>query len=311
MILCHRGIQNYYPENTLGSINEALLSDKYNGVEIDINLTKDNKWIIYHDSNLLRLNSINKDVSDIDFPNINKIEWKGRHFIVNLLHELSSIKTNKILNIEIKPKFQKTKCYQELLTILSSFRFKFFLSSFDHNWLDWVNKNLNTEFACISNKNIPTKGNFWILDYKLIDNIDLFDIIEKNIKLGTFGKLINHIDYDTSPLKLQIIDERTIKNVYIDGLFENITFEDINFFEQAKLFGDRLIVGLFDEKSKLNLDSRKKILDNIKLIDEVIIVKFNELTKNILQQKEVDIIISKKKKNHYKNAVEMGIFKLV
>ena len=49
MILCHRGIQNYYPENTLGSINEALTSDKYDGVELDINLTKDNKWIIKTD----------------------------------------------------------------------------------------------------------------------------------------------------------------------------------------------------------------------------------------------------------------------
>ena len=83
MILCHRGIQNYYPENTLGSINEALTSDKYDGVELDINLTKDNKWIIYHDSNLLRLNSINEDVSNINFSDINKIEWKGNHFLVN------------------------------------------------------------------------------------------------------------------------------------------------------------------------------------------------------------------------------------
>ena len=107
MILCHRGIQNYYPENTLGSINEALLSNKYNGVEIDISLTKDNKWILYHDSNLLRLNSINKDLKNINFEDINEIKWKGKKFLVNLLSELSSIKTNKILNIEIKPKYKK------------------------------------------------------------------------------------------------------------------------------------------------------------------------------------------------------------
>lgn len=312
MILCHRGIQNYYPENTLGSINEALSSEKYDGVELDINLTKDNKWIIYHDSNLLRLNSINEDVSNINFSDINKIEWKGNHFLVNLLSELSSIKTNKILNIEIKPKYSNSKNYQQLLNILSNFHFKYFLSSFDYNWLDWVNKNLNTEFACISNKKIPSKGNFWILDYKLINNIDLFDIIEKNIKLGSYGKYINYIDYETSPLKLQIIDERNIKNIYIDGLFENITIEDIEFFEQARLFGDRLIVGLYDENCELSLDSRKKILENIKLIDEVIVVKLNELSKSILQQKEVDIIISKKEKmNHYKHAKDMGIFKLV
>ena len=62
----------------------------------------------------------------------------------------------------------------------------------------------------------------------------------------------------------------------------------------------------------MSLDNRKKILENIKLIDEVIVVKLNELSKSILQQKEVDIIISKKEKmNHYKHAKDMGIFKLV
>ena len=34
MILCHRGISDYYPENTLGSIIEAIKCPKYGGVEI-------------------------------------------------------------------------------------------------------------------------------------------------------------------------------------------------------------------------------------------------------------------------------------
>jgi len=61
----------------------------------------------------------------------------------------------------------------------------------------------------------------------------------------------------------------------------------------------------------LFLKKKKKIIIKIKLIDEVIIVKFNELSKSILQKKEIDIVISKKKINHYKNTIEMGIFKLV
>ena len=60
MRMCHRGISNYYPENTLGSITETIICPKYLGVEIDIQITKDEQWIIYHDSTLLRLNSIDK-----------------------------------------------------------------------------------------------------------------------------------------------------------------------------------------------------------------------------------------------------------
>ena len=65
MFLCHRGISDYYPENTLGSIIEAIKHPDYIGAEIDIQLTRDEEWIVYHDNNLLRLNSIDKKVSDV------------------------------------------------------------------------------------------------------------------------------------------------------------------------------------------------------------------------------------------------------
>ena len=103
MILCHRGISDYFPENTVGSILETFKNTEYYGIEIDIQLTKDNEWIIYHDETLLRLNGLSKEVSKTDYSNINKISWKGNFFPVNLLSELNKITFNRkfILNIEI------------------------------------------------------------------------------------------------------------------------------------------------------------------------------------------------------------------
>ena len=55
LILAHKGIHYKYPENSLESIIDIFKykSNKFNlGVEFDINLTKDNKLILFHDEML-------------------------------------------------------------------------------------------------------------------------------------------------------------------------------------------------------------------------------------------------------------------
>ena len=221
MFLCHRGISDYFPENTLGSIQETFKNTKYSGVEIDILLTKDNKWIIYHDETLLRLNGIDKKVSNTNYFDITKILWKGKEFSVNLLSDLIEINFTKkfIINIEIKEKYINVndEAKRTLYNILLSIRTKKFISSFDHDWFDWNIKNTNIEFACISENEVPNKGNFWILDQKLFEKINLIDIMEKNIKIGSYGNKISDEQTDLcSPLKYQIIDHKDKKTVYID-----------------------------------------------------------------------------------------------
>ena len=80
MIICHRGITKFYPENTIGSIKDTMKDEKYDGIEIDIQITKDNEWVIYHDYNLLRLNSINAEIKYTNYSDLNLIEWKGNKF---------------------------------------------------------------------------------------------------------------------------------------------------------------------------------------------------------------------------------------
>ena len=63
IVLAHRGVTYNYKENTLKSIFEIFKynSKKYNiGVEIDINISKDNKIFIYHDEELNDIISANK-----------------------------------------------------------------------------------------------------------------------------------------------------------------------------------------------------------------------------------------------------------
>ena len=330
MILCHRGISDYFPENTIGSVLETFKNTKYDGVEIDIQLTKDNKWIIYHDENLLRLNGINRDVSNTNYSDICSIRWKGNYFPVNLLSDLNQINFTRdfTLNIEIKSNFSQVseEAKEKLSRIILSIKTKKFLSSFDHQWFDWNVKNTHVEFACISENDLPNKGSFWILDQKLFEKIDLIDIMEKDIKLGSYGKKISDEPSDSSsPLKYQIIDHKDKKTVYIDGTFDLLHSGHIEFFKKAKDYGDNLIVGVLDDSCVesykrvpiLSLKDRTTMLENIRLVDKVISpapfhnTMFGNLDRDFLQMNNIDVVLYAGElgdwTEHYKDAIEMDM----
>ena len=58
--ILHRGNSKDFLENSIESLLSALNNNNYNGFETDIQLSKDNEWIIFHDYDLNRLSSINK-----------------------------------------------------------------------------------------------------------------------------------------------------------------------------------------------------------------------------------------------------------
>ena len=49
--LLHRGDTNKNIENTLEAIDFSFKNKNFQGFETDLKLTKDDKWIIFHDSN--------------------------------------------------------------------------------------------------------------------------------------------------------------------------------------------------------------------------------------------------------------------
>ena len=75
--ILHRGDTKKYLENTIESIASAINNQNYQGIEIDIQLTKDNKWIIFHDINLKRLTGIDKNINDINYKDLPIINYKN------------------------------------------------------------------------------------------------------------------------------------------------------------------------------------------------------------------------------------------
>lgn len=65
----HRGASSYAPENTLAAF--ALGAEmKANGIETDIQRSKDGVLVLHHDSSLLRVTGIDKRVSDLTYDEL-------------------------------------------------------------------------------------------------------------------------------------------------------------------------------------------------------------------------------------------------
>lgn len=76
-IVAHRGYVKRVPENTIEALEEA---NKYgaNYTEIDLLMTKDEKIIVMHDSNLKKLTGKNVEVGNLTLEEIEKIRIKGK-----------------------------------------------------------------------------------------------------------------------------------------------------------------------------------------------------------------------------------------
>lgn len=68
----HRGLPQDYPENTLVSL-EAALAAGAQGVEIDIQFTKDGEPVLLHDLTLKRVTGLSGDVSIFEFSLLGKM----------------------------------------------------------------------------------------------------------------------------------------------------------------------------------------------------------------------------------------------
>ena len=103
IIIGHRGAPTIYKENTIESFIKAFELG-LNGVELDVQITKDNKIVIFHDWYILDKNNENaKQISNINYSEIADSSYSNSK--IPLLNDLLKvIPKNKFVNIEIKSK---------------------------------------------------------------------------------------------------------------------------------------------------------------------------------------------------------------
>ena len=112
-MVAHRGLAGIEKENTCSAF-VAAGNRSYFGVETDVHVTKDGKYVIFHDDNLERVSGINAAVEESTYEQLRRVvlfdkdNIKGRiDLMIPSLEEYLSIccKYGKTCVLELKNKF--------------------------------------------------------------------------------------------------------------------------------------------------------------------------------------------------------------
>lgn len=172
----HRGIYNNIniPENSLSSFKKALINN-YN-IELDLELTKDNTIIVFHDSNLERMTGKNILVKDLTYNEIKSLYLlHTKDKIPTLKQVLDLVKGKVLLNIEIKKINNYKVLIDNLIPLLNNYQGDYIFQSFSLKsliYLKHIFPNIKRGLL------ISPKKNFKIYKFKIINILYELSIID-------------------------------------------------------------------------------------------------------------------------------------
>lgn len=130
-ITAHRGASSIYPENTMLAFKGAVEFGA-DWIELDVQLTKDDKIVVSHDGNLSRVAGVNKNIIDMTYDEIKEIDvgfffnekFKGER--IPLLSDVIefAIENNIRLNIELKPTGKEIDFEKKVIDLINEYSFK-------------------------------------------------------------------------------------------------------------------------------------------------------------------------------------------
>lgn len=101
LIIAHRGDTKAGLENTLPAIESALQSG-VDGVEVDLQLTRDGRVVLFHDDGLRRLAGRDGTIGDLTLAECRALKLTGNSSIPTLEELLDLTRDRCLLNLEIK-----------------------------------------------------------------------------------------------------------------------------------------------------------------------------------------------------------------
>ena len=187
-IIAHRGKTNKkVKENTYLAIINALNDYNIDGVEFDIRLTLDNKIVLSHDSNIIRTSNGIGKIENMNLKNLQKYNFGSKNFYQTIptLDKILTIKTNKILLIEVKVNNNIKKFSKVLISLLKDYNLdNIYITSFNKKFLKTLKKTNINIGPLIINNNIKNKRfNFYFLNYIKYKNKNIKKIKLKLLKI--------------------------------------------------------------------------------------------------------------------------------
>lgn len=190
-LIAHRGYfsdKKGIPENSLIAFKRAIIFNYH--IELDIVMLKDKNIVVFHDYNLKRMCNINKNINDLTYEEIKKLNLKNTKYKIPLLTEVLdlSLKDTTIF-IDIKYNIDN----KVLLNILNRYNYNYVILSFFPKQLNWFKKNkkslktglllLNISFNSLL-KYVSIKPNFLVCNIKISKHKNIEKYRKKTILIG-------------------------------------------------------------------------------------------------------------------------------
>ena len=139
----HRGLhgdKNICPENSMAAFKLAI--DNNYGIELDIQLTKDNIPVVFHDSTLKRVCGIDKNIKDYNYEDLNHITLYDSEETIPHLNDFLNLVDGKVpLIVELKGESSDASIASIVASYLDKYKGVYCIESFNPFIIIWYKKN--------------------------------------------------------------------------------------------------------------------------------------------------------------------------
>lgn len=138
----HRGLhdrENTIPENSLPAF--AAAAESGYGIELDLNITTDDKVVVFHDDNLKRVCGVDRNITDCSFDELSQYRLSGTDESIPLFTEVLSLVGGRVpLIVEFKNSKRNAALCEKAAAILDSYNGMYCIESFHPGIVLWFKK---------------------------------------------------------------------------------------------------------------------------------------------------------------------------
>lgn len=139
----HRGLfdnESYAPENSIPAFKKAVAAGY--GIEFDVQLSKDNKLVVFHDADLKRMCGVDGNVWNYSLEELKKMKLAGSNETIPTFEEVLDVVNGQVpLIIEFKLDRAQTKVCELADKQLTKYKGPYCIESFHPLALMWYRKN--------------------------------------------------------------------------------------------------------------------------------------------------------------------------
>lgn len=231
-VYAHRGLFNNHkkiPENSLPAFKNAVKMGY--GIELDVQLTKDKKVVVFHDNTLSRMCGIDMNVRDKTYDELCELCLLDTTHKIPLLKEVLKLVSGRVpLIIEIKLPLADTLTCEKVNQVLTSYTGVYCIESFNTLALKWYRKHRPDVIRGQLSGNLTrpvSEGGFFlstVIKYLLSNFLSRPDFISyRYLNFYNISFLLNKYLFQTITIGWTVDSE--IAYTYSKLKFDSIIFE--------------------------------------------------------------------------------------